>query len=322
MRRVPFGLWDKVEKKLDELLDLDIIEEVPEGPSGWVSPLVVVPKSDGDVRVCVDMRRANEAIIRETHPIPTVEELLYDLNGSAVFSKIDLKWGFHQTLLSEESRHVTIFGTHRGLYRYKRLLFGVTSAPEKYQQVIKDVLRGCAGVANIADDIIIHGKDIEEHDRRPYAVLDRLSEVGLTVNSEKCEFRLTKLTFFGHDLTSNGVNPSEEKVADIRDARPPKDASEVRSFMGLVQYSAKFNRSQANSRIDKEGRCVYMGCGTANSLSRVKAPNYPGRDSCLLQGWMQDKNRGGRVPSGLRGSSHPAAGRDVESCFVCVKKFD
>ena len=205
-----------------------------------MSPLVVVPKSDGDVRVCVDIRRANEAIIRERHPIPTVEELLYDLNGSAMFSKIDLKWGFHQILLSEESRHVTTFLTHRGLYRYKRLLFGVTSAPEKYQRVIKDVLRGCAGVANIADDIIIHGKDIEKHDRRLYAVLDRLSEVGLTVNSEKCEFRLTKLTFFGHDLTSNGVNPSEEKVADIRDARPPKDAGEVRSFMGLVQYSAKF----------------------------------------------------------------------------------
>ena len=104
VRRVPFGLRDKVEKKIDELLDLDIIEEVPEGPPGWVSPLVVVPKSDGDVRVCVDMRRANEAIIRERHPIPTVEELLYDLNGSAVFSKIDLKCGFHQILLSEESR--------------------------------------------------------------------------------------------------------------------------------------------------------------------------------------------------------------------------
>ena len=102
-----------------------------------------------------------------------MEELLYDLNGSAVFSKIDHKWGFHQILLSEESRHVTTFVTHRGLYRYKRLLFGVTSAPEKFQQVIKDVLRGCAGVANIADDVIVHGEEIEEHDRRLYAVLDR-----------------------------------------------------------------------------------------------------------------------------------------------------
>ena len=184
------------------------------------------------------MRRANEAIVRKRHPIPTMEELLHD--GSTVFSKIDLKWGFHQILLSEESRHVTTFVTHRGLYRYKRLMFGVTSAPEKYQQIIRDVLKGCAGVVNIADDLILHGKDIEDHDVRLFAVFDRLSEVGLTVNGDKCQFRLTKLTFFGHELTNNGINPSEEKVAAIRDARPPKDASEVRCFMGLVQYSAKF----------------------------------------------------------------------------------
>ena len=81
---------------------------------------------------------------------------------------------------------------------------------------------------------------MEEHDKRLFAVLDRLSEVGLTVNGDKCEFRLSKLTFFGHELTSDGIKPSEEKIASIRDARPPKDASEVRSFMGLVQYSAKF----------------------------------------------------------------------------------
>jgi len=240
VRKIPFGLRGKVDKKLDELLELDVIEEVPEGPSEWISPLMVVPKGNGDVRVCVDMRRANEAIIRERHPIPTVEELLYDLNGSFVFSKIDLKWGFHQILLCKESRHITTFVTHRGLYRYKRLMFGVTSAPEKYQQIVRDVLRGCAGVANIADDLIIHGKDVVEHDRCLFAVLDRLSEVGLTVNREKCQFRLSKLTFFGHELTSDGINPSEEKVAAIRDARPPKDAAEVRSFMGLVQYSAKF----------------------------------------------------------------------------------
>ena len=241
VRRIPFGLREKVDKKLDELLELDIIEEVPGGPSGWISPLVVVPKGDGDVRVCVDMRRANEAIIRERHPIPTVEELLHDLNGSTVFSKIDLKWGFHQILLCEESRHITTFVTHRGLYRYKRLMFGVTSAPEKYQQIVRNVLRGCAGVANIADDLIVHGKDVVDHDRCLFAVLDRLSKVGLTVNREKCQFRSSKLTFFGHELTSDGINPSEEKVAAIRDARPPKDATEVRSsFMGLVQYSAKF----------------------------------------------------------------------------------
>ena len=169
-----------------------------------------------------------------------VEELLHDLNGSIVFSKLDLKWGFHQIMLSEDSRHVTTFVTHRGLYRYRRLMFGITSAPEKYQQIIRDVLRNCDGVANIADDLIVYGRGVKEHDKRLFAVLDRLREVGLTLNGKKCEFRLSKLTFFGHELTHRGVNPSEEKVAAIQDATPPKDASEVRSFMGLVQYSAKF----------------------------------------------------------------------------------
>ena len=240
VRRILFGLCERVDKKLDELLELNIIVEVPDGPSGWISPLVVVPKADGDVRVCVDMCRANEAIIHERHPIPTVDELLHNLNGSTMFSNIDLKWGFHQILLREDSRHTTSFVTHRGLYRYKRLMFGVASALEKYQQIVRDVLRGCPGVANIADNLIILGKGVEEDDGCLSAVLDRLSEVGLTVSREKCEFQLSKLTFFGHELTSDGVNPSEEKVAAIRDVTPPKDASEVRSFMGLVQYSAKF----------------------------------------------------------------------------------
>ena len=94
--RLPFALRHKVDEKLDKLLEKDIIEEVSSRPTEWVSPLVVVPKSNGDIRFCVDMHRANEAIVRERHPLPTIEEVLYDLNGSTVFSKLDLKWGFHQ----------------------------------------------------------------------------------------------------------------------------------------------------------------------------------------------------------------------------------
>ena len=99
VRRIPFGVREKVEKKLDYLVACEIIEEVPEGPTNWVSLLVVVPKSDGDVRICVDMRHAKQVIIRERQPIPTAEEVLQDLNGSTVFSRVDLKWGFHQILL-------------------------------------------------------------------------------------------------------------------------------------------------------------------------------------------------------------------------------
>ena len=143
VRRLPFGLRAKVEEKLDELSAKDIIEEVSHNTTKWVSPLVVVPKTDGDIRICVDMRRANSAVERERHPIPTIEEVLYDLNGSTVFSKVDLKWGFHQVELAERSREITTFVTHGGLYRYKRLMFGVTLAPEKYQKIVTDVLHGC-----------------------------------------------------------------------------------------------------------------------------------------------------------------------------------
>jgi len=116
-RRVPYGLRDKVAAEIDSLQKQGIIEPV-QGPTPWVSPLVIVPKPSGAVRLCVDMRRANEAIIRERHPIPTVDEVLQDLNQSTVFSKIDLRLGFHQLELEEESRSITTFATHLGLFRY------------------------------------------------------------------------------------------------------------------------------------------------------------------------------------------------------------
>ena len=155
--------------------------------------------------------------MRERQPIPTIQEVLYDLNGSTVFSKLDLKWGFHQIELEAESREIT----HRGLYRYKRLMFGIASAPEKYQKIVKDWLSGCKGVANIADDLIMHSKGVKEHDESLYAVLNRICECGLTLNGKKCQFRLLKLTFFGHDLSRSGVQPSEEKVAAIGNAELP-----------------------------------------------------------------------------------------------------
>ena len=139
-----------------------------------------------------------------------------------------------------KNQGISQHSSHRGLYRYKRLLFGITSAPEKYQKIIKDVLQGCPGVANIADDLIIHGKGLEEHDRHLFGVLKRLKECGLTLNADKCQFRLPKLTFYGHDLSRSGVSPREEKVTAISDAKAPQKSSEIRSFLGLVQYPAKF----------------------------------------------------------------------------------
>ena len=190
-RRVPYSLRGKLKDKLQELEEMDIIERV-EGPTPCVSPIVIVPKPNGDIRVCVDMRSANTNIERSRHPIPTIDDVLNELNGNVVFTKLDLKMGFHQLELKEGiSRDVTTFTTSAGLFRYKRLMFGICSAPELYQHVIQQVLlgAGCTGCQNISDDIVVYGKDVAEHDERLRKVLHTLTERGLTLNKNKCVFQ-------------------------------------------------------------------------------------------------------------------------------------
>ena len=238
-RRIPFGYQDKVKAKLTELSNLGVIEAV-EGPTGWVSPLVVVPKDNGEVRLCVDMRRANEAVIRERHPMPSIKELLQNLNGARVFSKVDLNLGFHQCELDETSRGITTFSTPWGLYRYRRLMFGVASAPEVYQHTLRKALVGLEGVQNYSDDIIVHGKDQEEHDQRLRALMVRAKELGMTLNSKKCEFGLTEIDYLGFRVSANGIAMSPKKVEVIRTAREPRNTREVAGFLGLVKWVGKF----------------------------------------------------------------------------------
>lgn len=235
----PYHLRPKVDKKVEELLDQDIIEKV-DGPTPWLNRTVVVPKPSGDIRLCLDMREANKAIERARHPIPTVDEVLQDLNGSTVFSKIDLKWGYHQLELAPESRNITAFATHSGLYRYKRLVFGVTSASEQYQHEMAKALAGIEGVENISDDLIVHGKDQAAHDVALHAVMQRLKECELTINLEKSIFNMSRLVFMGMLLSEKGIGPTEARVQAILDAREPANQSEMRSFLGLANYSSRF----------------------------------------------------------------------------------
>ena len=187
MRCVPFSMRDKLEQKLNELVDLDINERA-EGPTPWISPVVVVPKPNDNICLCVDMRQANGAIVRERHPIPTV---LHDLNGSTVFSKLDIKWAFHQVELSEASRPITTFATHKQLFRYKRLMFGVSCTPEMYQRVIQQVLEGCDGVRNIHDNIIVHGQRTEEHDKRLEEAVERIRTAEQRPNAEQRKVQIS-----------------------------------------------------------------------------------------------------------------------------------
>ena len=153
-RRIPFHLREKVENELDRLEQLDIIEKV-DGPTDWESPVVIAPKKNGDIRICVDMRKANEAIKRERHITPIIDDIISKLNGAQVSSKLDINNGFHQLVLSKDSRNITVFSTHAGLRRYKRLNYGISASHEIFQNEIRQALQGLDGCINISDDIII-----------------------------------------------------------------------------------------------------------------------------------------------------------------------
>jgi len=173
-------------------------------------------------RLCVDMRRENEAVLRERHPIPTMDEILQNMNQSTVFSKLDLRWGYHQIELAEDSRGITTFTTHAGLFCYKQLMFRISSAPELYQHIIQQVLQGCEETHNIADNIVVHGRGVEEHNKRLDGVFQRLKGRVLTVNPDKCEFRIPRITFMRHVLSEKGIGPTEEKVKAVSEAREPR----------------------------------------------------------------------------------------------------
>ena len=148
--------------------------------------MVVVPKPNSeDIRICVDMRKPNVAIQRTRHVTPTLDELISNMKNSKVFSKIDLKNGYHQLVLSPKSCYITAFSTHMGLYQYKRLAFGISSVAEVFLHIISSLINDIPGTRNISDDIIIYGRNEIVHNKSLHAVLKRLDENGLTINLSK-----------------------------------------------------------------------------------------------------------------------------------------
>ena len=239
-RRVPINLRDQVESAINDLMAQDIIEPVTEGPTPWISQPVFVTKPNGSLRLCIDMRAANKAIERTRHVVPTIDEILSDLNQSSVFSKLDLNQGYHQLMLDTRSRHITTFSTHLGLFRYKRLNFGINCASEIFQNAVHSVLKGIPDVINVSDDILIYSKNTEAHRKTLQDVFQRLRDSGLTLKQEKCQLFKTSLKYLGYIFTKDGVKPDPDKVRSIREAPTPTNASEVRSFMGMVTFCARF----------------------------------------------------------------------------------
>lgn len=238
-RQMPYHQRAAVEAELDRMIENDIIEPAI-GPTTWCSAMVVVPKEDGTVRICSDGRPLKCALQRERHPSVTLSDLKYKINGAKFFSKIDMRAGYYQLKLAKTSRVYTTFSTHLGLFWYKRLNMGISCSSEIFQREIHKILFGIPGQVNISDDILIFAKSREEHDAILHTVLKRLQIHGLTVNQNKCEFNKSELIFFGMRFSEEGISPDPAKIDAIKEAPAPKNADELRSFLGLASYVQSF----------------------------------------------------------------------------------
>jgi hypothetical protein len=201
---------------------------------------VPAPKKSGQVRICVDLRKLNKAVKRERFVLPTAEEITAKLNGARVFSTLDAAAGFWQIPLDKDSQRLTTFITPFARYCFKRLPFGISSAPEIFQRKMMETLEGLEGVDVYMDDIIIHGRDVAEHDQRLQSVMERLQSAGLRLNTGKCRMRQEKLHFLGHEISADGVRPDPAKVSAINKLPPPDNAQGLKRVLGMINYLGKY----------------------------------------------------------------------------------
>ena len=244
-RRVPFALKDKLKSELDRLEGLQMIRKVKE-PTEWVSSLVVVEKPKGKLRICIDPVHLNKALKRSHYPLPVIEDVLPELSNVKVFSKADLKDGFLHIELDDESSLLTTFQTPWGRYCWKRMPFGISPAPELFQQKLDQNLEGLPGVHRIFDDLLITGKGptlltaTPDHDRNLRSLLERCQERNIKLNKEKFMFKSSQVPFIGHLLTNEGLKPDPQKLEAICNMPKPEDVQAVQRFVNTVKYLSRF----------------------------------------------------------------------------------
>ena len=218
---------------------LKIIEKV--NHSEWAAPVVPVLKPDGHIRLCGDYKIAiNPVLDIDKYPLPTPEDLFATLAGGQKFSKLDLSHAYQQVLLEEGSRKYVTINTHKGLYHYNRLPFGVASAPAVFQQLMEQILQGLQGVACYLDDVLITGRNDRDHLEQLEAVLKRLHDRGLCLKRSKCAFMQHSVEYLGYQIDAEGLHTTTGKVKAILDAPKPDDVKQLRSFLGLVNYYGRF----------------------------------------------------------------------------------
>ena len=239
MRRIPNALKAAVKGRIDDLLRNGIIKE---SCSPYAMPLVIVPKKDGGIRMCVDYRRLNAVTTRDRFPLPRVDDTIDALHGSVFFSIFDLYSGYHQILVSPKHQFKTAFICEWGQYEFVRMSFGLSNAPSTFarcmMQIFRDVL--FKFVLIYLDDVVVFSKDAISHQQNLDEVLRRFSNANLKLNASKTRIAQTSLEFLGFIVSKDGISPNPNKVEAIKNYPNPKNVKELQSFLGCANYYRRF----------------------------------------------------------------------------------
>lgn len=236
---VPFKVRDRVKSELDKLVENGTLKQVKF--SDWATPIIVVPKPNDDIRICMDCKVTINRMLRTEHyPLPKIEDIFALLSHARVFCVLDLKGAYQQVVVSKQSEELLTINTIYGLYRYTRLTYGISSAPSIFQQIMDKILNGLESVHCYLDDIIIGGRDEKDCIEILWKVLDRLNEFRVHININKCQFFVLSVKYLGHIIGEGKISPNPEKVKAVVNARKPNNLKELKTYLGLVNYYGKF----------------------------------------------------------------------------------
>ncbi|BES92812.1 Hypothetical Protein NTJ_05622 [Nesidiocoris tenuis] len=238
-REVPYALMDRVEEELQDLETAGIISKVAN--SDWGSPLVVIPKADGSVRLCVDYKiGVNERLVSAHYPIPKIDQILNSLRKSKYFCRMDLYKAYLHIKCDDQSSKIQTITTHKGTYRMNRLSFGIKTAPAEFNRIMDQILREIPKCEYYFDDIVVHGETKEECAENLDACLRQLQKFDLHLNQRKCVFFEEQIDFLGHVVKYNAISKSPKKVAAIMEMPRPSNIEALRRFLGMVTYYSRF----------------------------------------------------------------------------------
>nr|ABA98065.2 retrotransposon protein, putative, Ty3-gypsy subclass [Oryza sativa Japonica Group] len=229
----------EVKRQIEELESKGYVRP---SSSTWGAPVLLVKKKDGSERMVIDYRALNEVTIKNKYPLPRIDDLFDQLKGARVFSKIDLRSGYHQLKIRSADIPKTAFSTCYGLYEFTVMSFGLTNAPAFFMNLMNKIFMEYLDqfVVVFIDDILIYSKNGEEHAEHLRLIMEKLRDHQLFAKFSKCEFWLDRVAFLGHVISSNGVKVDPSKVEAVLAWNPPKNVSEIRSFLGLAGYYRRF----------------------------------------------------------------------------------